>query len=145
MSTTGLDVFDHTIHTTNVWLGEIEAYVGPDRKLAWKVLTTVLQALRDQLQPDLAAHLGAQLPLLLRGGYYDHYEPSKQPRDFAGEEEFLAAVAKRLEDSRGVAPKIATAVDFAVLEKHVSAGEIAKVQGALRKGIRALWSSEPVA
>ncbi len=144
MSTTGLDVFDHTVHTTNAWLDEIEAYVGPDRKLAWKALITVLRTLRDGLQPDLAANLGAQLPLLVRGGYYDRYQPSKQPRNFAGEEEFLAVVAEGLEDSRGVSPKLAVAVVLAVLEKHVSPGEIDKVRGALRRDIRALWPAEAV-
>lgn len=145
MSTAGLDVFDHTLQTTNAWLDEIAAYIGPDRKLAWKVLGTVLRELRDQLQPDLAAHLAAQLPLLVRGAYYDHYEPSKQPRDYASEDEFLAAVAEQLEDSRGVAPKLAVAVVLAVIEKHVSAGEVAKVRNSLRKDIRALWPSEGVA
>lgn len=145
MSTTGLDVFDHTLHTTNAWLGEIEAYIGPDRKLAWKVLTTVLRTLRDGLQADLAAHLGAQLPLLVRGGYYDYYEPSRQSRGLPSEKSFLAAVAEGLKDSRGVSPKLAVAVVFALLERHISPGEVAKVQQALRKDIRALWPSEPVA
>lgn len=145
MSATDLAVFDHTLHTTNVWLDEISAYVGPDRKLAWKVLATVLQTLRDELQPELAAHLAAQLPLLVRGAYYEHYQPSRQPRDLAGEGPFLAAIGEKLKDSRGVAPKLAVAVVFSVLERHVSPGELAKVRNALRKEIRALWPIERVA
>src|SRR5512146_404914 len=79
MSTLGLEVFDRTFQTTNVWLDEIMDKLGPDRQIAWKVLSTVLHKLRDMLQPDLAAHLGAQLPLLVRGVFYDLYEPSNQP------------------------------------------------------------------
>ena len=34
MSATGLDVFDKTVQTTNIWLGEIMEHHGPDRKVA---------------------------------------------------------------------------------------------------------------
>lgn len=66
MSATGLDVFDRTLQTTNIWLDDIMAGLGPDRHLAWHVLGAVLHALRDRLPLDQAAHLGAQLPLLVR-------------------------------------------------------------------------------
>jgi len=49
MSTTGLEVFDRTLQATHIWLDEISEKIGPDRALAWKVLSTVLQALRDRL------------------------------------------------------------------------------------------------
>jgi uncharacterized protein (DUF2267 family) len=67
MSATGVDVFDKTLQTTNIWLDEIMEEMGPDRQLAWRILGAVLRALRDRLPPDLAAHLSAQLPLLVRG------------------------------------------------------------------------------
>ena len=59
MSATGLDVFDKTIQTTNIWLDEIMEDMGPDRQVAWHTLGAVLRTLRDRLPPDLAAHLGA--------------------------------------------------------------------------------------
>jgi uncharacterized protein (DUF2267 family) len=77
MSTTGLDVFDKTLKTTNIWLDEIMGSIGPDRQRAWKVLSVVLQNLRDRLPSGLSAHLAAQLPLLVRGVYYAGYEPAK--------------------------------------------------------------------
>ena len=42
MSATGLEVFDKTLQATNIWLGEIMERLGPDRQVAWKVLSTVL-------------------------------------------------------------------------------------------------------
>jgi len=78
MSVTGLDVFDKTLQTTNIWLDEIMAKLGPDRQVAWHVLTAVLHALRDRLPVGLAVHLGAQLPLLVRALYYDQWRPSEQ-------------------------------------------------------------------
>ena len=46
MSATGLDVFDKTVQTTNIWLDEIMARMGPDRHVAWHLLGAVLRSLR---------------------------------------------------------------------------------------------------
>ena len=61
MSATGLDVFDKTLQTTNIWLDEITERIGPDRQLAWKVLSVVLHKLRDRMpvEPVGASRRGA--------------------------------------------------------------------------------------
>jgi hypothetical protein len=59
------------VATTNTWLDELMAEIGPDRQVAWHVLGVVLRTLRDRIPLGLAAHLGEQLPLLVRGSYYD--------------------------------------------------------------------------
>ena len=139
MSTLGLEVFDRTFQTTNIWLDEIVEQIGPDRHIAWKVLSTVLHKLRDMLQPDLAAHLGAQLPLLVRGAYYDLYEPSKLPTSLRTREDFVGEVEKWLSDVRPIDPVLAIRTVFDVLNRHLSAGQIAKVRDALPASTRALW------
>ena len=73
MTANGLPAFDKTLQTTNIWLNEISEKLGPDRQVAWKVLSTVLHKLRDRLPVDAAAHLGAQLPLL-EGVYGGDFE-----------------------------------------------------------------------
>src|SRR4051794_2580803 len=75
MATHGVDVFDKTLQTTHIWLNEIGETIGPDRHVAWHVLSAVLRTLRDRMPIDLAAHLGSQLPLLVRGTYYDQWMP----------------------------------------------------------------------
>lgn len=139
MSATGLDVFDKTLQTTNIWLNEIMERLGPDRQVAWKALSIVLHKLRDRLPIELAAHLGAQLPLLVRGVYYDQFEPAKLPTDCNTPEEFTEEVAKWMSDIRPVDPQEAIAAVFGVLSRHLSEGQVAKVRGALPKGIRMLW------
>ncbi len=61
MSTTGLDVFDKTLQTTNIWLDEIGECdgIGPDRQRCYHALRAVLFALRDRLTVEEAAHLAA--------------------------------------------------------------------------------------
>jgi len=73
MSATSLDVFDKTLQTTHIWLDELMAEVGPDRQVAWHVLGAVLRAVRDRIPLEVAVHLGSQLPLLVRGLYYDQW------------------------------------------------------------------------
>src|SRR6516164_9480388 len=96
MSATGLDVFDKTLQTTHIWLDGIMAKLGPDRQVAWHVLGAVLHALRDRLQIGLAVHLGAQLPLLVRGLYYDQWHPSEQTLKQRSAEQFLDHISRLL-------------------------------------------------
>jgi uncharacterized protein (DUF2267 family) len=139
MSATGLDVFDKTVQTTNVWLNEIMEAIGPDRRLAWKVLSVVLRKIRDRMPVELAAHLGAELPLLVRGAYYDQFEPAKQPTECRDFEEFMDEVREWLTDARPVNVRDAIHAVFATLSRHVPAGQIHKVQEALPKVIRTSW------
>lgn len=139
MSTTGLETFDRTVQSTNIWLDEITKRIGPDRAVAWKVLSTVLHKLRDRLPLELAVHLGAQLPLLVRGVYYDQFEPAKLPVSWHSADEFVHEVQKWLSDIRPVNAKEAVAAVFEVLSNHLSAGQIEKVRNTLPKDIRSLW------
>jgi uncharacterized protein (DUF2267 family) len=94
MSITGLDVFDSTVHQTNAWLKAIMGRLGTeDRHRAYLALRTTLQALRDRLQPEMAVHLGAQLPMLVRGVYYEDWHMAGTPTRERHKEEFLAHVA----------------------------------------------------
>jgi uncharacterized protein (DUF2267 family) len=141
MSANGLDVFDRTLETTHIWLNEICNDLGPDKQVAWKVLSTVLHKLRDRLTLNLAAHLGAQLPLMIRGIYYDQFEPGKMPSESRSRDEFVADVAEWLSDTRPVDPEEAVRSVFRVLSRHISEGQINKVRDALPKGLRHMWES----
>jgi uncharacterized protein (DUF2267 family) len=139
MSASGLDVFDRTLETTHIWLNEICNDLGSDKQVAWKVLSMVLHKLRDRLTVNLAAHLGAQLPLLIRGVYYDRFEPGHMPSHLRSREDFVAEVAEWLSDTRPVHPSEAVRTVLRVLSRHVSDGQINKVRIALPKSLRRLW------
>ncbi|MCT7377008.1 DUF2267 domain-containing protein [Chelativorans salis] len=139
MTATGLEVFDKTVQTTNIWLNEIMAEHGDDRQVAWHILGAVLKALRDRLPADLSAHLGAELPILVRGLYYDQYQPSQQPKVTRNLDEFLEHVQEGLKDIRPVNSADATRTVFRVINHHIDLGQSAKVREALPKEIQALW------
>jgi uncharacterized protein (DUF2267 family) len=136
MSATGLEVFDKSIQTTNIWLDEIMEDMGPDRQLAWHLLGAVLRTMRDRLPAELAAHLGAQLPLIVRGAYYDQYKPEALPGKSRSQDEFLARIADELKFTRPVDTKEALQVVCSVLAKHVGDGQMTKVWDALPEEIR---------
>lgn len=138
MNATGLDVFDKTLQTTHSWLDELMEELGPDRHFSWRVLSVVLQTLRDWLPLGLPVHLGAEFPLLVRGAYYDQFEPAKQPGD-SDRDEFVAEVADRLSGTRPIDADDAIRPVFATLSRHVSRVQVAKVQATLPEKLRTMW------
>jgi uncharacterized protein (DUF2267 family) len=146
MSANGLPVFDKTLQTTNIWLDQIMERIGPDRQAAWKVLSTVLHKLRDRMPVETAAHLGAELPLLVRGVYYDQYTPARQPTSCRTRGEFVAEVAEWLQDARPIDPEEAIAAVFDVLSRNIDPGQVEKVKRVLPEPIRRMWAvaEEPV-
>ena len=138
MSTTILPLFDKSLQTTAIWLEEIQSEIGPDRAFAWRVLSVVPQHLRDRLPLELSAHLGAQLPMIVRGTYYDQFDPTGLPKPHQGADEWLQSVADGLRGSRGVDPRAAVHAVFGVLDRHLSRGQIDKVIRSLPRTIRAM-------
>jgi uncharacterized protein (DUF2267 family) len=139
MSASGLDVFDKTLQTTHVWLKDIMDATGPDRQVAWHVLGAVLRAVRDRIPLDLAVHLGAELPILVRGTYYDQWRPELQPERYRSLDEFLERVSAGLGGIRPVDPRDAARSVFDVLTRHLPEGQVGKVRDALPADVRALW------
>lgn len=143
MSQTGIPAFDHTLQTTNVWLNEIMDRLGwQEKPRAYHALRVVLHALRDRLPVDHAVALGAQLPLLIRGCYYDGWHPAGKPLKERRREEFLAHVAAAFPGESAENVEAATRAVFQTLRAHISAGEIVDVKNVLPEEIRELWSRE---
>jgi uncharacterized protein (DUF2267 family) len=146
MSFTGIRAFDSTIQTTNVWLNDLEdLLLWQDKQRAYHALTAVLHALRDRLPVEQAVAFGAQLPMLVRGFYYDGWHPADKPIKERKKEEFLAHIAAAFRDEPDIeADEIARAV-FQVIAKHVSPGEVKHVKITLPEEIRSLWLKETYA
>jgi uncharacterized protein (DUF2267 family) len=140
MSQTGLTAFDSTIHTTNQWLHELNEELNwLDRHRTYHVLRAVLHALRDRLSVDAAAALGAQLPMLVRGFYYEGWHPSGKPVKDRKKSEFLAHVAADFKEDYRLDPEEVTRAVFRLLARHISMGEIEAIQRGLPAELRELW------
>jgi uncharacterized protein (DUF2267 family) len=142
MSATGLEIFDKTLQVTHVWLNEIaDELPWADRHRAYVALRAVLHTLRDRLTVEEASDLGAQLPMLVRGIYYEGWNPAKTP-DKKKLPEFLDSVGSHFRQTAvsNANPEQVTRAVFRVLSKHVSEGEIADVRQMLPKDLQALWA-----
>ena len=146
MSATGLDVFDKTLQTTHIWLNDIIEVIDPDKQVAWHVLGAVLRTLRDSVPMRVAVHLGAELPLLVRGLYYDQWHaPGRMDEKPRSLEEFLAPIGEHLRTTRPVNVRGATQAVFQILSRHVNRAQIEKVRQALPEEVRKIWPGSPEA
>ena len=77
MSMTGLEVFDTTVHKTNHWLNDaMHELHWQDKRKAYQAMRYTLHALRDRLTVEESAQLSAQFPMLIRGFYYEGWDPT---------------------------------------------------------------------
>jgi uncharacterized protein (DUF2267 family) len=134
-------VFGGWVDKARAWLAEVgEELDCVDVHATHAALRGALHALRDRLPVGEASQLGAQLPVILRGVYYEGWRPAGE----RGKERHLEPFLDRLHgELRGYeetldAERCARSV-FRVLARHVSAGEIADVVQALPADVRALW------
>ncbi|MGP1356369.1 DUF2267 domain-containing protein [Roseicyclus sp.] len=141
MSALGLRIIDESVQAANIWINEVDYRAGwGDKQGAYRLLRAVLHALRDHLNPDEAAQLSAQLPLLIRGIYYEGYDPSRMPVRERSRERFVARVQEAFGGgSMGDAEHAIGAV-LDVLDAHVSGGQMAQVRGTFTRRIRGLFA-----
>jgi uncharacterized protein (DUF2267 family) len=141
MRATGLDVFDKTLQKTHVWLNDLMAEMAweNDRHRAYLALRTVLHALRDRLTVEEAVHLGAQLPMLVRGVYYEGWKVSGKPVRERHKGDFLAHVEAAFKRDERIDPEKVTRAVLKVLCRHVTEGETQDIKGLLPAELRKLW------
>lgn len=136
------DSFATTVQETSRWLQSVESKIAParvDKDLAWAVLGATLHAVRDRLQPGAAIHLGAQLPMLVRGLYYEHWHPSPDAAKERHKQQFLEHVREQLPADRQLDPEAAARAVFGVMHEKLDSGQIAKLARQMPKELRDLW------
>jgi uncharacterized protein (DUF2267 family) len=140
MSATGVTALDHTVEKTHAWLAHLDAALGwGDRQRCYGALRGVLHAIRDRLPPAEALDLGAQLPMLVRGFYYDGWTLEGKPRRYRHKDEFLAQVAAEAPRVRGDELEQAVTAVFELLSSELGGGETDQVRAALPAQLRELW------
>ena len=134
--TTTNALFQHSLQTTDRWLTEVMAELAwTDRHKAYTALRATLQALRQRLPVDECAQLSAQLPLVLRGVYWEGWNPSCAKTAHA---EFLASVHAAFKHDPDVDPRQVASAVFRVLAREISPGEFEHVRSAVSHELRRL-------
>jgi uncharacterized protein (DUF2267 family) len=138
---TGLAVFDTTIQDTNLLLKEIEARLANcNRQEGYSALRAVLHAVRDRLPAHAAVNFAAQLPMLVRGLYFEGWTLPEKPTRTATLDQFGDAVRESLPPRFRFDPVTTAEAVFAALTRAVSEGEAEKVASQLPAPIRELWA-----
>lgn len=141
--TAKLGVFESAVADGYHWVEETGAELGwEDSHRALRAVRSALHALRDRLSVEQGAHLAAQLPLLIRGLFYENWVPAHSATRARHLPEFLSHIAEDFKQYAGdVDPEDVARSVFAVLGRHVSSGTIQHVTAGLPREIRDLWIS----
>lgn len=139
MANTSIPAFSQAAEQAQHWVHELAGELSWSEPRAYRLLRSVLHTLRDWLPPEEAADLAAQLPTLVRGIYFEGWDPQKSPAWERGKENFVTLVEDDLADDRINDPDRAIAAVFALIDRHISAGEAEEVRNSLKTALRRLW------
>jgi uncharacterized protein (DUF2267 family) len=132
----------HAVQQTNEWLKQIRDYADlADMEHAYSVLRAVLHQLRDRLTISEVFDLAAQLPIIVRGTYFEGYRPGLEQQKVRSRQTFLDGVAARLQPHR-IDPESAVRAVFATLAHRCDAGEIGDVIDQLPAELKMLWPKD---
>ncbi|MFI4998832.1 MAG: DUF2267 domain-containing protein [Reyranellales bacterium] len=143
MTGTGLDVFDKTVQETNHWLKLMMGEMATDdRHAAFAALRGALHAVRDRIGPENAVHLGAQMPMLLRGAYYEGWHPGGTPTHERHLGDFVDHVGSKLPRGSEAKAGEAARACFAVMGRCLDRGEMMKLRHILPHEALNLWPDD---
>jgi uncharacterized protein (DUF2267 family) len=139
MPVSSIDSIERTVHKTNAWMSELASELGLEDgdQEAWRILRAYLQVLRKRLTVAEAAQFAAQLPMLVRGAFYDGFEPAHQPEKIRDRDEFLQRFEERAHPL-SVDPGQAVAASTHVVRRHITEGELEDVLAQLPTEVREL-------
>jgi uncharacterized protein (DUF2267 family) len=142
MKFTGLDVFDVTIQRTNAWLKDLMQELNwSDRRQTYLAFRCVLHAIRDHIALKDAVFLGEQLPMLIRGAYFEHWTPPDRPPLLRSQEDFFSILSCSLarDGEHAANAKAVTLAVFRLLERKATEGEIEDLQHVMPQALSDLW------
>ncbi len=140
MSTQGLEVIDHTVQLTHEWINELRERLDWDSSRdAARLLRVTLAILRDHLRHEEVAQLSAQMPLLIRGMFFEGWQPAHTPVRDRKAEHFVAAIEERIGEVRDWRGQQDIVAVFRTLNSKISEGEVRDVKAGLPRAIRDMW------
>jgi uncharacterized protein (DUF2267 family) len=127
------------VHSANTMVADIaEVFGTADRRFAYRMLRAWLHTLRDRLTVEETAHFAAQLPELVRGVYYDGWNPTRVPVRY-GRDEFTARFAKEasipVEDVSWTVARVSL-----IMQSHFSVGQLEHALAQLPEWLRDIFA-----
>ncbi|MFW5829696.1 MAG: DUF2267 domain-containing protein, partial [Planctomycetota bacterium] len=136
----------HDIHVINsnlqkldVWLHQLQEELHLDPPFCFQALRAVLHMLRDRITVEEAAHFGAQLPLIIRGLFFENWHPAGTPERIRHADEFFQRISEL--EGHGHDPHDLFRAVIRVLHEHLSEGQLEQVRHMLPKEIAEEWQA----
>ncbi len=141
-----LAVIDRDTKVLHEWLNELCEHLGWERDInsknrALAALRAVLQQLRNNLPIEASAHLSAQLPIIVRGFYFENWHPASVPLKERKKDQFLLSVKESLinRSHTEIDEELATKAVFQTLNSRIPGEEVEKLKKILPHHIKELW------
>lgn len=140
MTQQGLEVIEHSVHVTHEWVNELKErldYVS--HRSALRLMRVVLHRIRDHLLVNEVAQFSAQLPILIRGFFFEGWVPKLTPVKERKGEDFAAFIRSQMSQAEEYRGREDIKCVFDLLNARISRGEIEDVRANLPADLRAFW------
>lgn len=135
-----IHVFERTTHEAHEWVNDLAGRTGwTNEREVLRLLRIVLCKIRDHLSANEMAQFSAQLPIILRGMFFEGWQPRNTPVRERHASELIAAVDERVGDVLDYQGVTDIKAVFNVINAHVSRGEVEDVRACLPQELRDLW------
>lgn len=142
---THLGTFDASLRESQEWVTDLMErlhFADPHRTL--RALTAVLHALREELSAEQNAALAAQMPALIRGIYFQDWQPRAKEPKHTPRNVFLRRIDSAFASYEAPPDPAAVAeAVFAMLQVRIS-GECRKIRRTLPSDLGSLWPAVDV-
>ncbi|GLQ79590.1 hypothetical protein GCM10007881_31090 [Mesorhizobium huakuii] len=133
--------FSTAVQTAQTWINELTQRLGwHDQERVYTALLAALHALRDCLGRNEAVYLGAQLPPLLRGFYYEGWHPGGR-RAALSRSAFLDRIHDGVHRDPAVDPEQVAHAVLALLASRLSPAELEGAKAATPRSLHHFWPS----
>jgi uncharacterized protein (DUF2267 family) len=135
----GIQTLDNAVGATEEWINALMARLGwQDKERTYLALLAALHALRDALPRDEAGYLGVQLPVLLRGLYFEGWHPASHIQRAKSRSAFVERIQEGASGSGHRRGRVAHAV-FALLAERLPPGDRRR-EGRNARALRMFWA-----
>jgi uncharacterized protein (DUF2267 family) len=139
-ATTGLGAFDVSIQNSTTWFEEFMDELGwHDKYKGYLALRAALQSMRDRLPPEKAALIGSELPMVIRGLYYEGWTPAGKPVRPLSRIEYLNALHEYFNNEPSVDPERIVRGMFRLINKSLQENGIRDIERILPGELKEFW------
>ncbi len=134
-----MNIFQKTIQKSNAWIRELNKRFGwNDEHKTYLALKATFHELRDKLTLKEVADFSSQLPMLLRGLFFEGWSPKEQPKKY-DEKEFFENIHNYFKKDPKVDPYKISKTVFKFFSDKISSGEIKDIKSILPDYFKKLW------